>query len=187
MPVHEGRWSPGHERRKSSSSGQGVFRHRGFTLLEILLAVALIGLLSATLISTSMHLVGDRPMTPDEVFWQASREARQAALKTEHEQRLSFDAKETNFVLTDGVATQTFPVPPLRDLTVDFLPVRRDRNSVLIGGQLVDTQGIPWVSFYSDGTCMPFRVQIRTGGSARYITIDPWTCAPVLAAADATP
>ncbi len=189
MVGRKGSWSLGRGAQESSPKEPAVTPERaaGFTLLEILLAVALIALLAASLITTSWHLIGDRPLTPEEIFWQASREARKAALKSEHEERLSFDGKEKNFVVTDGVATQKFPVPPARDLEIDFLPGQQGKSSVLIGGQLVDTRILPSVSFYADGTCLPFRVQFRSGGPARILSIDPWTCAPVISSSDTNP
>jgi len=156
-------------------------RLRGFTLLEIMLAVALIGLLSAALVSVAVHLADNRPRTAQEIFWEANHAARRTALKTEHEVQLSFDAKEKKFVVADGDATQAFPVPEAHDLTVDFLLAQATGGSLLIGGQLVDTHTLPAVSFYPDGTCSPFRIQFRvTGGPAHVIAIDPWTCAAVL-------
>jgi general secretion pathway protein H len=152
-----------------------------FTILEILLALAVIGLLSAVLVSGASHLVSGRAMTPDEIFWEASREARRTALKTDREVRLSFDPKEKHFVVDDGRQAKTFPLlEPPRELTVDFLPVRSTSSAVLIGGQLVESESVKSVTFYPDGTCVPFRVQFRTTGPARVITIDPWTCAPIL-------
>ena len=47
-------------------------------------------------------------------------------------------------------------------------------------GMLVETQPLPFVSSYSAGTCVPFRVQFRSTGAARTLSIDPWTCAEVL-------
>jgi len=163
------------------SANDECARRRGFTLLEILLAVALIGLLSAALVSGAAHLVDSRPSTPAEIFWEAVRAARKSALTSEHEVRLSFDMKEKKFVVADGDAQKTFPVLNASDLTVDLLqPEGSGNGMVLIGGQLVDTQTMPAASFYSDGTCSPFRVQFRTNGPAHVIAIDPWTCAPVL-------
>lgn len=159
-------------------------RRTGFTLLEILLAVALIGLLSAGLVSGAAHLIDSRAQTPEQVFWEAAQAARRTALKREHEVRLSFSEKvnerERGFLVTDDAEVQVFPVPPSRDLTVSLLAAASRGGSVLIGGQLVDTEDLPAAIFYPDGTCQPFRVQFRNNGPARVIAIDPWTCAPVL-------
>lgn len=179
MVLSEGSWSHCREAREPSLGKAGAVR--GFTLLEILLALAVIGLLAAALTTVSWHLLGDNAKTPEDTFWDASREARKIALKNERETLLSYDEKEKDFVVTDGTVTKTFALPPIRDLTVDFLAAAQGRNgAVLIGGELVDTHTIPSVSFYSDGTCQPFRVQFRSGGPAHVLSIDPWTCAEVI-------
>ncbi|ACB74888.1 hypothetical protein Oter_1604 [Opitutus terrae PB90-1] len=154
---------------------------RAFTLLEILLALALIGLLSGALVTGAVSLLNTEPQSPEEVFWAASQQARRAALRTQQEVALSFDAKEKEFVVTEPSGRRSFPIPAAsRELTIDLLQAQASGGSVLIGGQLVDTRTLPSVSFYPDGTCTPFRVQFRTTGPARVIAIDPWTCAPVL-------
>lgn len=159
----------------------------GFTLMEILLAIALMALLAGVLITGGANLLSDKAVTPEDVFWKAVQQSRTAALTAEHEVRLSFDSKGMDFVLDDGTAPQTLPVPPVRELTVDFLSASAGQSSVLIGGELVDTKTMPAVTFYPDGTCMPFRVQFRAGGAAHVLNIDPWTCAPVLPRDAGTP
>ena len=58
----------------------------------------------------------------------------------------------------------------------------RDTTTVIqLGGSVVETEPLPGgVTFYSDGTCTAFRLQIRLNGGASIIAIDPWTCAPVI-------
>jgi general secretion pathway protein H len=169
--------------RPSTFGGPGR-RARAFTLLEILLAIGLIGLLAGALVAGSAQLIGDKPATPEDVFWQAVQQSRQAALNAGHEVRLSFDAKEKTFVVSDGTVTKSLPTPPAQELTVDFLSAQAGGSTILIGGALVDTQAMPFVTFYPDGTCTAFRVQFRSGGFARILAIDPWTCAQVLTRAD---
>ena len=159
----------------------------GFTLLEILLAIALMGLIAAVLVTGGANLLSDQPATPEAMFWKAVRQSRQASLTAEREVRLSYDPKGSAFVLDDGAARQTLPVPPTRDLAVDFLSAQPGAASVLIGGELVDTRTVPAVTFYPDGTCAPFRVQFRAGGAAHVLAIDPWTCAQVRPRAEASP
>jgi general secretion pathway protein H len=56
---------------------------------------------------------------------------------------------------------------------------------MLLGGVAVESQAMKFVTFYSDGTCSPFRAQfVRNGETSTPLVIDPWTCAPVLPAID---
>ena len=157
---------------------------RAFTLLEVILAVALLALLAGVLVSGSADLIGDKPVTAEDVFWKATLRARSAALNGEREVRLSFDAKDKVFVLDDGVAPQKLTLPPGRDANVDFLAGQAAGNSILVGGELMESKPIAYVTFYPDGTCTSFRVQFRSGATARVVAIDPWTCAKILPPSD---
>jgi prepilin-type N-terminal cleavage/methylation domain-containing protein len=172
-----------------------------FTLLEILISIALIALLVGATISVSPR--GDSALTTNEVFWKALTEARKQALTTQQDIRLGFDPKAKAFVIGANLgaqtdpnaspptsagagsqisvgATQTFPVQFADKLTVDFLPATKSNSSMLIGGELIETGAMPFVTLYSDGTCTPCRVQFHSNGAARIIAIDPWTCAEVM-------
>ena len=160
----------------------------GFTLIEILLALALVGLLSWIFVGGSAALLSDKGASPDEQFWKACAAARKEALEEQKSVVMSFDPKGRDFVLSDGSRPRTLPVTGPDDLVIDFHPVQSDSSSsVLIGGTLVETEPLAAVMFYSDGTCTPFRAQVRAGAGAHLLSIDPWTCAPVLAKTDATP
>jgi prepilin-type N-terminal cleavage/methylation domain-containing protein len=171
----------------------------GFTLLEVLLTIALIAMLGAVLMGGAAHLLTDQPVTANEVFWKAVQEARKAALKGEKEIRLRFDAQKKQFLVLDGVAApvlaadgftkseppaiKTLPIPPpgSTDLTIDFLPSgTKGGNMILIGGVAVESNPIPFVTFYPDGTCTPFRAQFMRNGATHLLSVDPWTCAPML-------
>jgi general secretion pathway protein H len=170
---------------------------RGFTLLEVLLSIAIIALLASVLVGGAAHLMTDQPITAGEVFWKSVQEARKTALKTEHDIRLKFDREKKAFYLVDGqapavadergvkeeVRLKTFAVPAATagDLTVDFLDASvKGGNTILIAGVLIEAKTIPHVTFYSDGTCQAFRAQFMRGGASSILAIDPWTCAPVL-------
>jgi prepilin-type N-terminal cleavage/methylation domain-containing protein len=155
----------------------------GFTLLEILLALAVIGLLSTLLIGGSARLLATKPLTPDDVFWKAVSQARKDALEHGHNVQVIFDPKTKAFVISDpaGGAESVPLTNPPQDLVAEFLPGGDAPSSAaLLGGSLVETVTIPAVFFYPDGTCMPFRCQIRNGAGAHTIKIDPWTCAKIL-------
>jgi general secretion pathway protein H len=172
---------------------------RAFTLLEVLLSIAIIALLAGVLVGGATHLMVQEPVSAHDIFWTAVREARKSALKAEHEIRLKFDKDKKQFVLLDGLAPTTlapdgftrteqplklFPILSASgtDLAVDFLgpATKGGGNAILVGGTLIESQTIPYVTFYADGTCTAFRAQFTRSGSTSILSIDPWTCAPVL-------
>jgi general secretion pathway protein H len=160
---------------------------RGFTLIEILLVVALIGLVGWIFIGGSTALMTEK-VSPDDQFWKATAAARKEALEEGQSVIMTFDSRAKGFVLNDGAQKRTIPVTGADDLTIDFHPVQSDTSSsVLVGGTLVETEPLAAVTFYNDGTCTPFRVQIRGNGAAHLLSVDPWTCAPMLNKSDGTP
>ena len=159
---------------------------RGFTLLEVLLSLAIIALLASVLIGGASGLMNDKPVAADEIFVKCVQEARKAALKSEYEVQLGFDEKEKKFVITGKNILKEFPVPstPTNELIVSLLPAQRGGSTFLLGGMLVEMDKLPFVSFYPDGTCAPFRAQFYRNGNSYNVNIDPWTCAPVLTPPD---
>ncbi|MET0262544.1 MAG: type II secretion system protein, partial [Rariglobus sp.] len=148
-----------------------VGSRRGFTLLEVLITIALIALLTSVLVVGTNRLLRDRPMSSEELFWAATAAVRKDALMNNRDVRLSFDAKEHEFVaIADGVETRHRFVN--KDVAeFDFLAPKSAGNasSILLGGQLIETQTIPAVTFYGDGTCSPFRAQLKTRNGARVL------------------
>jgi prepilin-type N-terminal cleavage/methylation domain-containing protein len=162
-------------------------RRRGFTLLEVLLTLAIIGLMAGVLVVGSVRLTEPKAATPEDVFWKALGDARREALLSGHEVRLRFVKKNkaASFVISGPAGEKTVPLDDPGELVVDFLSTQKAGSAILIRSQLVETQTIPYVTFYGDGTCTPFRAQFRSGGPARSVSIDPWTCAPIITQADA--
>ena len=163
-----------------------------FTILEILVVIALIALITGVLVTGGIQFTKDRAITPEDVFWRAVTETRRIALLSGREVKLSYvgkDADKGRALVAHSLdgTEQRFPFEQPGELNVDFLSTQKGTSSILIGGQLVETQTIPFVTFFGDGTCSPFRLQIRTGGEPRTISIDPWTCALVLPANSAQP
>jgi len=162
---------------------------RGFTLLEVLLALALIALLATVFIAGSSALLAAKPLSPDDQFWKMCADARKAALEKQRDVSLSYDTRSASYLIDDGGGPKSIGGTGGPDMVVDFLPGQPDATSggTLVGGTLVETGSLHAVLFYSDGTCTPFRAQIRLNGGAHILAVDPWTCAPVLPAADVTP
>lgn len=151
------------------------------------MVIALIAMLTGVLVTGGVHLTRDKAITPEDVFWKAVMETRRVALISGHEVCLSFKPRsrddEPALVarMADGTEQRfSFEQANQREFIIEFLVMQKGGGSMLLGGQLVETQTVPFVTFYADGTCSPFRLQIRAGGEPRVIEIDPWTCALVL-------
>lgn len=154
---------------------------RGYTLLEILLVLALVGLIGALLAAGVARVFSDDHPTPEDVFWQACRSAQRLAALSEREVSLSFEPKGRQLVWSNGPETDTASFDPAGgEITVQFLQAQKGGSLMLIAGQVIETQEVPRVRFYPDGTCTAFRVQFRSGPRAWQLVIDPWTCAPML-------
>ncbi len=154
----------------------------GFTLLEVLVTLALIALLTGVLVVGANSLLRDRPKTPEELFWSAVGEVRKEALLGNRDVRLRFDPAKGEFVASSEDGGVRYPFVAKETAELDFLPPKSPGtfSAMLVGGELIETQTMPFVTFYRDGTCSPFRVQLKTRNGARVLEIDPWTCAPIL-------
>jgi prepilin-type N-terminal cleavage/methylation domain-containing protein len=158
-------------------AGHSTARH-AFTLVEILLALALLALVGAVLLPSAGGLL--RPHDagrPDDVIAEVLQEVRREAVLTGREVALRFDAGTQRFAW-DG--SQRPLSRKGSKVTVDFLRPSVT-TAVLIGGRMVETDTVPVLRFFPDGTCDPVRVQWRVaGGAGQIMAIDPWTCAPGL-------
>jgi prepilin-type N-terminal cleavage/methylation domain-containing protein len=158
-------------------------RRAAFTLLEVLVTIALIALLTGVLVVGTSRLLDDRPKTADELFWTAVGATRHDALFNQHDVRLSIDLTKNEFVaLGAGGAERRHPFVEKAVNEFDFLEPSAGggSTSVLLGGQLVETRTVRFVTFYRDGTCSPFRARLKSRDGTRILEIDPWTCAQML-------
>lgn len=167
----------------SAASAQPPFsvrRRAAFTLVEVLLVVALLGLVAFAFVNSAADLFRSREPRADDVFWDAVTAARQLALEGNQTVILRYDA-EKHVLAWSGAGTSPAKTLPFPGRQLEFLPVV-SQGSILLGGQLTETDSIKLVRFYSDGCCDAFRVQV-TDAAGRLIIqgIDPWTCAPMLA------
>uniref|UniRef100_UPI004048F3E3 prepilin-type N-terminal cleavage/methylation domain-containing protein n=1 Tax=Cephaloticoccus sp. TaxID=1985742 RepID=UPI004048F3E3 len=152
-------------------------RRSAFTLIEMLLALALLALLSAVLINGMSGFFQSKEARPDDNFWQAVTSARMQALEHEQIVSLQFNQEEKQLVWSsvDSRGTIAMPAQELHFLTPEKSATK------LLGGVRIESDTLPRVRFYPDGTCDAFRVEIITDDKRRSILqIDQWTCAPVL-------
>ena len=157
----------------------GVVRwsgRRGFTLIEILLVLALLSLLVGLFVAGAENFFRAQEKTMGDVFWESVQAARLQAVEGDRTVELRYDDKKNQlrWGLGETAGTTAWPGKSL-----EFLPVD-SRDTALIGGQLVERGGMPVVHFYADGTVENFRAQlIGNDGKPSRLEIDQWTCAPI--------
>jgi prepilin-type N-terminal cleavage/methylation domain-containing protein len=149
----------------------------GFTLVEILLVLALLSLLCTLFIANASNLFRSQEKTMNDVFWSAVQAARLQAVEGDRTVELRYDDRKNLLRWGTGETAAEASWPGKK---LDFLPVEK-RDTMLLGGQLVDINGMKLVRFYADGCVESFRAQL-TGkdGLISHLEIDPWTCAPVV-------
>ncbi|HYC69606.1 MAG TPA: GspH/FimT family pseudopilin [Opitutaceae bacterium] len=157
-------------------------RPPGFTLVEVLLVLALMALVAAVLLPAAAALVRD-PGTdnPDDLVAMVLQQARREAVVSGRTVTLRFEPRERRFAWSragDPVPAGGRAVPGIT--RADFLPPERGR-AMLVRGRLVETDTRRGLDLFSDGTCTAARLRFEPeGGAPRLVAIDPWTCAPGL-------
>jgi hypothetical protein len=92
--------------------------------------------------------------------------------------RYDADAHQLTWSWPGGSAAMSLQGDALR-----FLPEGKS-GTKLLGGIISETNELPQVRFYPDGTCDAFRTELTApNGKTSTLQIDPWTCAPILSAA----
>lgn len=152
----------------------------GFTLFELLLVLALIGLFSSVFVLNITSLMKDGEMeTLEREYWRAVEAARTSAVFKQQAHYLEWDADGQRFLVLSGVTAEAFPVevdsPVELDIEVRFEEIAPENSYVLIAGQLVEKREIVKVGFFPDGTCSPFEVSMKIADFETRFQMDPWT------------
>lgn len=151
-------------------------RRRAFTLVEVLLVLALLALLATLLIpglNSMLAAMNDRG--PEQQLSEALLAAREEALESGRTVELRYDSEKRQLVWGAAGRSDTLAV----GTSVEFLPVETGAL-VLLGGELTETApAVARVRFFADGTCDSVRLRVREPAPARprLFIVDPWTCA----------
>lgn len=180
MPIRARR-IPTRAHRPPEDSGLGRRLSRapraraGFTLLEILLVLALLALLGSVMVGGAVSLLkANEAQDPETALLKTLQTVRGEAVASGSIIELKPLPEDAGY--TWGVSgAELLPASPgVRIRLVAPVFVRGS----LIGGQLEENP-VARVRFYPDGSCDPVRVQIRRGDTRRTYEIDPWTAAPL--------
>jgi|APLak6261668527_1056067.scaffolds.fasta_scaffold00145_4 prepilin-type N-terminal cleavage/methylation domain-containing protein len=151
---------------------------RAFTLLEVILAIALLGIVASLFITGGSEMFRARERTLVDVFWSAVQAARLQAVQEDTTVTMRFDEKARRIVWRSANSEVHGEDWPGRNL--EFLSAE-SRDAVLIGGQQVGTGRLVAVRFHADGTTDRFRAQLTdANGKVSRLELDPWTAAPVV-------
>lgn len=151
-------------------------RRRAFTLVEILLVLALIGLLGSVMIGGAASLLdANDEKDPEAALLVLLQTVRGQAVESGQVIELVQLPNDKGFKWGDaGLVTL-----PLREGGARVRLIRPEFGAAsLVGGQM-EEKPLDRVRFYPDGSCDPLRVQVRRGDTRRVFVIDPWTAAPL--------
>jgi type II secretion system protein H len=156
-------------------AGRPVSRRHGFTLVEVLLVLAIMALFATLFIPGVNAILREMDARgPEQIVSETILTARGAALESGRTVALRYDADGRRF-LTDEKTDLPGPLPAT--VKLELLPPETGAT-VLLGGQLVETDALHRIRFFPDGTCDPFRVRLQQGAEPpRLLLADPWTCA----------
>lgn len=154
---------------------------QAFTLIEMMLTIALIALLSSLFIWNIDSLLkqGELESLQNEL-WGAVERAKQSAVFSRQPHVVRFDEELQAFIVSAGSEQITFEVDTDGfsegvEIAVAFNETLPKDGYRLVRGELVTQREIESVTFYPDGTCTPFSVDLRIGEYESAFQIDPWT------------
>lgn len=150
---------------------------RGFTLVEVLMVMALMALITGVLMVASTNLMSPSARNdPEEALLAALQKVRREAV--ERNTTFEIQVSENGTVLTWGEDSSQTVTLPLSETIQAKLLAPESLGAVLIGGQ-AEEKLLEHFKVYPDGTCDLIRLDVRRDGARRVFAIDPMTCAPL--------
>ena len=148
-----------------------MHRRAAFTLIELLLSLALLALVATLFISGATNFLRLREHRPDEDFWHAVTAARQQALDAEQVVTLQFDPDTHQLAWSWPGGHDSAALP---GVTLRFLAATKGATK-LLGGIVTETDAVPAVHFYPDGTCDAFRAELTGPDGQDYWVAPRWS------------
>ena len=155
-----------------------AFSRRGFTLLEILLAVVLVGTAWVVFAVNMDTLLDKNPLAElESTFVLAQTEGRMLAFEDRRNLELTWDEKANRFVLVADSVVSSYPIEGLEDMEVKLKATFYFKEPVYKGESFdnPDWYEVESVVFYSDATSAPFKVLLEDGTHRRELIIEPFT------------
>lgn len=150
-------------------------RLKGFTLLEILLVLALLALLGSVMVGGAVSLLkANEAKDPETTLLKMMQTVRGEAVASGSIIEVRQLPEDAGF-LWGASGAEVLPVSA--GVKIRLIAAEVGRAS-LIGGQL-EERPVTRLRFYPDGSCDPVRVEVRRGQNRRTYAIDPWTSAPL--------
>lgn len=159
-------------------SSRRISGRHAFTVLEVIVVIALLGMVATLFITGGSEMFRARERTMADVFWDAVQAARLQAVQGDTTVTMRFEEKSRRLLWGPPSGEPHGVDWPGRNL--EFLPLE-SRDTILLGGQLVGVGRIEAVRFHADGTTDRYRVQLTdAAGQVTRLELDPWTTAPIL-------
>lgn len=152
----------------------------GFTLIEIILTVALIALMSGMLVMNIGSILKVTAIESlEHEYWRSVDSARSNAVFSQKPHFIVWNEETSTFVVSSAGAVENFELntSEFGDVEVEVLfeEIAPENSYVLIRGELVAKREIATVGFFPDGTCTPYTVTLKIGDHESHFQMDPWT------------